>query len=60
MNASCGISTEPTDFIRFLPAFVFQVIYVYERYRHRNILLKHPLRQAFTVSRATIFVPTAA
>ena len=40
MKASCGTSTEPICFMRFLPSFVFQKVFVYAKHLRHNILPK--------------------
>ena len=36
-NASCGTSTRPTAFMRFLPSFCFSTVCVCGKCRRRNI-----------------------
>ena len=55
-KASCGTSTDPIAFMRFLPAFVFQGVCVYEKRHHRNTWQVTFLRRALISVRATIFV----
>ena len=59
IKASCGISTEPTDFILFLPFFCFSNTYV-SRDVPTVTFAVTSLRIALTVERAMILFPIAA